>query len=119
MKELYIESDALKTRHWKDTVAVEMTVLHNGYFFGTLYLVAGALLLTYLDKIVEFDRNSGIRLKAFFRRKLGNSSLNRELWSVGTPSGSRTSRIAFRLVAVVLVVVGIAKLLLTFRVYLH
>jgi hypothetical protein len=96
-----------------------MTVLHNGLFFGTLYLVAGALLLTYLDKIVEFDQNSGIKLKAFFRRKLGDSSLNRELWSAGTPSGYRASRIAFRIAGVVFVVVGIAKLLLTFRGYLY
>jgi hypothetical protein len=80
-----------------------MTVLHNGFFFGTLYLVAGALLLTYLDKIVEFDQNSGIKLKAFFRRKRGDSSLNRELWSAGTPSSYRASRIAFRFVGVVFV----------------
>jgi hypothetical protein len=96
-----------------------MTVLHNGFFFGTLYLVAGVLLLTYLDKIVEFDENSGIKLKAFFRRKLGDSSSNRELWSAGTPSGYGASRVAFRLVGVVFVLVGIAKLLLTFRGYLH
>jgi hypothetical protein len=96
-----------------------MTALHNGFLFGTLYLVAGAFLLTYLDKIVEFDQNSGIKLKAFFRRKLGDSPLNRELWSVGSPSGFRASRIAFRLVGVILLIVGIAKLLLTFRALLN
>lgn len=72
-----------------------MTVLHNGFLFGTLYLVAGAFLLTYLDKIVQFDQNSGIKWKVFFHRKLGDSPLNRELWSVGTPSAFRGSRIAF------------------------
>jgi hypothetical protein len=77
-----------------------MIMLHNGFFFGTLYLVAGALLLTYLDKIVEFDQKSGIKLKTFFRRKLGDSFLNRELWSVGTPSSYRTSRIVFHLAGV-------------------
>jgi len=94
-------------------------MLHNGFFFGTVYLIAGALLLTYLDKIVEFDQSSGIKLKGFFRRKMGDSSLNRELWSVGTPSGYRASRIAIRLAGVVLVVVGIAELLLTFWGYFH
>ena len=97
-----------------------MTAILYGFFFGTLYLVAGSLLLTYLDKVVEFDQNIGIELKAFFRRNLGDSAfLNHELWSTGTQSGSRASRIAFRVVGVVFVAVGITKLFLTFRNYLR
>ena len=93
--------------------------LHNGFFVGTLCVVAGAFLLTYLDKVVEFDQSSGIKLKAFFRRKLGDSSLNRELWSGETPTASRASRIAFRLVGAILLLSGVVELLLTFREHLH
>ena len=96
-----------------------MAALHSGFLFGTLCVVAGAFLLTYLDKVVEFDQNSGIKVKTFFRRKLGNSSLNRELWSVGTPSASRASRIAFRLAGATLLLVGVVELLLSFREHLH
>jgi hypothetical protein len=96
-----------------------MMALNSGFLVGTLCVVVGAFLLTYLDKVVEFDQNSGIKLKAFLRRKLGNSSVNRELWSVGSPSASRASRIAFRLVGAILLLVGVAELLLTFREHLH
>lgn len=96
-----------------------MMTLHSGFLFGTLCVIAGAFLLTYLDKIVKFDQNSGIKLKAFFGRKLRNSSLNRELWSVGTPPASRASKVAFRLVGATLVMVGVVILLFSFREHFH
>jgi hypothetical protein len=98
-------------------VALEMTAIQSDFLSGTLFLVAGALLLVNLDRIVEFDQNSGVRLKHFFRRKLGDSPLNREVWSVGTLSGFRSSRIAIRIVGVVLVIVGVAHVFLAFRRY--
>jgi len=90
----------------------------KGFLIGTLHLVAGVFLLLYLDKVVEFDRKRRIKWKAFFRRKLGNSFLNHELWQDGISSSFRASRIAFRLMGVILLIIGIAWLLLTLR-YWH
>ena len=39
-------------------VALEMTAIQSDFLSGTLFLVAGALLLVNLDRIVEFDQNS-------------------------------------------------------------
>jgi hypothetical protein len=95
-----------------------MTALHNDFLIGTLHLVAGALLLIYLDEVVEFEQQFGIKLKAFFRRRLGNSLLNYELWRVGVSSGFRASRIGFRLVCLIFLFLGLAWLLPTFWRYL-
>jgi hypothetical protein len=90
-----------------------MTALRNYFLIGSLHLVAGALLLTYLDEVVEFEQQFGIKLKAFFRRKLGNSFLNYELWPVGV-----SSRIGFRLVGLIFLFLGLAWLLPIFWRYL-
>jgi len=78
------------------------------FLCGSLCLAAGALILQNLDTLVRFDQQSGIRLKAWFKRRVSNPTLNRELWSVGTPSGSRSSRIVFRVAGVILMLLGVA-----------
>jgi hypothetical protein len=95
-----------------------MTALHNDFLIGTLYLVAGALLLIYLDEVVEFEQQFGIKLEACFRRILGNSFLNYEFWPVGVSSSFRASRIGFRLVGLIFLFLGLAWLLPTFWRYL-
>ena len=92
-----------------------MTAQQSDFLYGTLFLIAGVLLLTYLEKIVELDQKSEILTRAFFRKKLGNSILNRDLWSIETQAAVRASRIALRCAAVVLLLTGTAVLLLAFR----
>jgi hypothetical protein len=97
-----------------------MTALHHDFLIGTLHLVAGALLLTYSDDVAEFEQQFRIKLKAFFRRRLGNSFLNYELWRVGVSSSFRfrASRIGFRLLGLIFLSYGLAWLLPTFWRYL-
>jgi hypothetical protein len=91
----------------------------SNFLWGTVWLAAGALLLNNLDAIVRFDQHSGSRQKAWFKKKLGNSVLNRELWSVGTPSGFRSSRIVFRVLGIIALTVGVALVGLSFRGRFH
>jgi len=95
-----------------------MTALHSDFLIGTLHLVAGALLLVHLDKVVAFDQQFGIKRRAFFRRKLGNSFLNYELWPV-RELNVRASRIGFRLLGLIFVLLGLAWLIPTFWSYLN
>src|SRR5215472_2275791 len=60
------------------------------FFWGSVNLLVGALIRLNLEAIVQFDQNTGLRLKSWFNKKLGKSPLNRDLWSVGTPSGFST-----------------------------
>jgi len=55
----------------------------GNFIWGTIFLVVGTILLWCLDAVVRLDQNSGLRLESWFQKKLGNSVLNRELWSVG------------------------------------
>jgi hypothetical protein len=91
----------------------------SNFLWGTLYLAAGALILHNLDAIVRFDQDSGIRLKAWFNKQLGKSVLTRELWSVGTPSGFRSSRIVYRVVGIIALLVGVVLVGLSFRGRFH
>jgi hypothetical protein len=76
------------------------------FLSGTLTLAAGVLILQTLDALARFDQHSGGRLNDWFGKKLGNSGLNRELWSVGTPSGFRSSKIGLRVAGVILLLAG-------------
>jgi hypothetical protein len=91
----------------------------SNFLQGTLCLVVGALILQNLEALVRFDQHSGIKLKAWFEKQLGNSALNRELWSVGTPSGFRSSRIVFRIVGVLCLIGGTALVALSLRGLFH
>jgi len=85
------------------------------FLWGTVWLTGGALLLANLDAIVRFDQHSGNKQSAWFKKKLGNSVLNHEFWSVGTPSGFRSSRIVFRVLGIIALAIGIALVGLSFR----
>jgi hypothetical protein len=86
------------------------------YFLrGTFYLAVGALILHSLDAMVRFDQNSGVRLKAWFHKKLGQSVPDRELWAAGTPRGFRSSRIVFRVVGVIALLMGLGLVGMSFR----
>jgi hypothetical protein len=78
--------------------------------FGTLCLAAGALTLRTSDALARFDQKAGVRLKYWFRKKLGDSALNRELWSVGTTTGLRSSTIGIRVARTIFLVVGMLLL---------
>jgi len=91
----------------------------GNFLWGAIFLVAGSITLLYLDAIVRLDQNSGIRLKSWFQKKLGKSVLNRELWSVGTPSGFRSSRIAFQVSGVVFLVVRAVLVTVAASRYFH
>jgi hypothetical protein len=87
--------------------------------WGCFSVAAGAAILYNLEAIVHFDQNSGVRLKAWLGKMLGKSALNRDLWSVGTKAGIRGSRVGFRIVAVTLIVVGVAFIGFSFRTHFH
>ena len=100
-------------------VPVQMSEPLSYFLQGTLCMAIGALILQNLDALVRFDQHSGIKLKAWFKKQLGNSALNRELWSVGTPSGFRSSRVVFRIVGVLSLVGGTALMALSLRGLFH
>jgi hypothetical protein len=85
------------------------------FLYGSFCLAVGALILQNLDGLVRFDQQSGAKLKAWLKKHVSNPTLNRELWSVGTPSGRRSSRIVFRVAGVILILLGAALVGLSFR----
>ena len=89
------------------------------FLHGIFWIAVGAIVLQNLDALVRFDQRSGIKLKAWFKGRLGNSTLNRELWSVGTPSGFRSSRIAFRIVGALSILGGTVLVVLSLRRFFH
>ena len=78
----------------------------SDFLWGTLCVLAGLLILLNTDSLALFDQQSGIRSKAWFREKMGNSVLNRDLWTPGTPSGLRRSKAGFRIVGVIFLLAG-------------
>lgn len=74
---------------------------------GTIFLTAGVAILKNLDVLANFDQRSGAKLHAWFKTRLGNSVLNREIYAVGTPGGLRKSTIGLRVGGVICVAVGL------------
>jgi hypothetical protein len=83
--------------------------------WGTLFLAAGIVLLQNLDGIARLDQRTGAWMNDWFQKRLGNSFLNRELWSVGTPSGFRRSRIALQIAGIISLLVGAVLVGLAFH----
>lgn len=94
-----------------------MTHHPGDLLLATVFLAVGVVLLVYIDKWVEFDQRSAVKMKALVNRKLGNS-MSRELWPAGSSTAYRISKIAFRFAGVFLLIVGVGLLFLTFRTYL-
>jgi|ERR1700676_1212538 len=86
---------------------------------GTILLSVGVLILQNLETIARFDQSSGVKVHSWFKRKLGDSVLNREIYSVGAPSGFRKSRIGLRGAGVFSIVVGTLFISLGLVRYFH
>jgi hypothetical protein len=85
------------------------------FLCGSLCLAVGALILQNIDALVRFDQQSGAKANAWFKKRVKNPVLNRELWPVGTPSSSRKSRIVFLVVGVILILLGVLLVGESFR----
>jgi hypothetical protein len=84
------------------------------------FLFVGVLILMNLDALTEFDQRSGLRMHSWFKRKLGpDSTWNREIYSVGTPSGHKKSRVGFTAVGVLCVLAGFILFSLVLMSYLR
>jgi hypothetical protein len=89
----------------------------SNILWATIFLIAGILFLSNVNRIAEFNQTCGVKLKSLFHKKLGNSPLNRELWSMGTPSEHRSSRLVIRIAGAIFLLAGIARMVLALRVY--
>jgi len=110
---------SLKSQTLDRRVCERMSELLTNFLLGTLFLTAGALILQNLDALARFDQHSGSRLSDWFKKKLGNSGLNRELWSVGTPSGFRSSKVGLRVAGVIYLLFGAVLVCLSLRSHFH
>ena len=88
---------------------------------GTIFLSVGVLILQNLEAIARLDQSSGVKLHSWFKKKLGDSVLNREIYAVGTPSGLRKSKIGLHGAGIFCIVVGLLfvslGLVLYFRLF--
>jgi len=87
---------------------------------ATLFLIVGTIILTNLDALTNFDQSSGLKMHSWFKKKLGAESIwNREVYSVGTPSGHKRSKIGFVAVGIVCLLAGFVSLCLSLRQYIR
>jgi hypothetical protein len=78
---------------------------------ATVFLMAGSVIFLNLDALAEFDQRSGLRTNNWLKKWLGASSFwNREIYSVGTPSGHRKSKIGFGIAGGACLISGIIAL---------
>ena len=105
----------LKTLGLHCKVPAKMSENFNHFLWGIFWVATGALILHYADAISRCDQESGIRSKVWLSKKLGKSTVNRELWSVGTPKAFRSSRIVFRIVGTIALLMGFALVGLSFQ----
>lgn len=81
------------------------------FVIATLFLVVGSVVLTNLDALTHFDQSSGLKMHSWFKKKLGaESTWNREVYSVGTPSGHKRSRVEFAAVGILCLLAGFISL---------
>jgi hypothetical protein len=94
---------------------VYMSLYISNIIWATISLIAGILFLSNVNRIAQFNQSCSVKLKSWFHKKLGNSPLNRELWSIG--SGHRSSRLVIRIAGVVFLLTGLARMVLALRIY--
>jgi len=88
-----------------------MNMFHEAMVWGVGYVIVGLGILLHLDRLAQFDQNSGQKIKLWFNKKIGERSfLNRELWPVGTPRAFRGSKRTFLIVGAFCTVLGFAFL---------
>lgn len=87
---------------------------------ATAFLIAGSLILTNLSTLTNFDQSSGLKLHSWFKKTLGaESKWNREIYSVGTTSGHKRSRVGFIVVGVLCLLAGFVSLSLVLAGYIR
>jgi hypothetical protein len=87
---------------------------------ATVFLMAGSAIFLNLDALVKFDQRSGLRSHNWFKKRLGADSFwNREIYSVGTPSGHRKSKIGFGIAGIACLISGIIALSFWIVRYFH
>ena len=87
---------------------------------ATVFLFAGVVILTNLDALVDLDQSSGLKTHAWFKKKLGaNSAWNREIYSVGTASGRKRSKVGFAAVGILCLLAGFIALSVLLTRYLR
>jgi hypothetical protein len=97
-----------------------MTEQTVDFVIATLFLVAGSTILTNIDALTQFDQSSGLKMHSWFKKKLGaESAWNREVYSVGTPSGHKKSKVAFTAVGILCLLAGFVSLSLSFVRYMR
>ncbi len=78
---------------------------------ATLFLIAGAVILLNIEPLARFDQRSGMKTHNWFKQRLGAGSVwNKEIYSVGTPSGLRKSKLGFGIAGTVCLAAGIVSL---------
>jgi len=87
---------------------------------ATLFLIVGAIILTNLEALTHLDQSSGLKIHSWFKKKLGAESiLNREVYSVGTPSGHKRSKVGFATVGILCLLAGFVALGLSLIRYIR
>ena len=75
---------------------------------GIVAVTAGVAILLKLDALAKFDQRCGAKLNTRLRKRLGDSWLTHDIYSAGTPSGLRKSRIGLGIAGVGLILGGLA-----------
>ena len=107
-------STCLKSRAAHCRFRLPMSENLYDLLWGTLSVATGIVLLQNLDGIARLDQRTGAIMNDSFENS-GNSFLNRELWSVGTPSGFRRSRIVLQIAGIISLLVGAVLVGLSFH----
>jgi len=90
------------------------------FAIATLFLIVGSIILTNLDALTQFDQSSGLKMHSWLKEKLGADSIwNREVYSVGTPSGYKRSKVGFVAAGIVCLLVGLVSLCLSLRQHIR
>jgi hypothetical protein len=78
---------------------------------ATVFLFVGSIILTNLDALAHMDQSSGLKVHSWFKQRLGAASTwNREIYSVGTPSGHKRSKVGFAIAGVLCLLAGFVSL---------
>jgi hypothetical protein len=96
-----------------------MTEQASNLVVGTVFLTVGVFTLQNLDTIARFDQSTGRKLHSWVKKNLGGSTLSRDIFSVGTPSGLRNSKIGLGGAGVLFMVVGLLFISLGLLRYFH
>jgi hypothetical protein len=109
----------LKSRGFRIIVAVIMSEPSANCLSGTALLAAGIAMSLYRDDLAAADQRAGASLNAWLKKRLGESFLTRDIYSVSTESGLQRSKVTFRVVGIVLCLCGTALVILSLLEFLR